>query len=295
MTTAFAEIAAHVHARSGLALGPEKMYLLETRLAPILRRENLADLGALARSLSRNEGLSRAVVEAMTTNESLFFRDATPFQHLREIALPQFHAKRPAGQKLRIWSAASSSGQEAYSLAITASETPLLLEDRGMEILGTDIATGPLDRARAGLYTAFEVQRGLTGAQLAKYFVAEREQWRIAPWLRAMVSFREWNLLAPLAPLGMFDIVFCRNVLIYFDPPTKARVLSAIRRQMAPDGLLYLGASETPSASRQTWSALRRLWRLLAGCCVVMAMSVPASGRLSRADRARLSERDRPK
>jgi chemotaxis protein methyltransferase CheR len=246
MTAAFAEIAAHVHARSGLALGPEKLYLLETRLAPIMRRENLPDLWALAQRLPRSETLSKAVVEAMTTNESLFFRDVTPFQHLRDVALPKLHRTRPAGQKLRIWSAASSSGQEAYSLAITASETPRLIEDRGVEILGTDIATGPLDRARAGLYTAFEVQRGLSGPQLAKYFLRENEQWRIAPWLRAMVSFREWNLLAPLAPLGTFDIVFCRNVLIYFDPPTKARVMAAIRRQMAPDGLIYLGASETP-------------------------------------------------
>jgi chemotaxis protein methyltransferase CheR len=246
MTAAFAEIAAHVHARSGLALGPEKLYLLETRLAPIMRRENLRDLSALAQRLSRSETLSKAVVEAMTTNESLFFRDGTPFQHLRDVALPKLHRVRPAGQKLRIWSAASSTGQEAYSLAITVSETPRLLDERPVEIIGTDIATGPLERARAGLYTPFEVQRGLSGQQLAKYFLRERDQWRIAPSLRAMVTFREWNLLAPLAPLGCFDIVFCRNVLIYFDPPTKTRVMAAIRRQMAPDGLIYLGASETP-------------------------------------------------
>jgi chemotaxis protein methyltransferase CheR len=246
MSTAFAEIAAHVQARSGLALGPEKLYLLETRLAPILRREKLSDLGALARTLPRNEQLSRAVVEAMTTNESLFFRDATPFQHLRDVALPHLHRTRPKGSPIRIWSAAASTGQEAYSLAITASEIPRLVEDRGVEILGTDIATLPLERARAGLYSNFEVQRGLTGPRLARYFTAEREQWRIAPWLRAMVTFKEWNLLSPLGPLGTFDIVFCRNVLIYFDPPTKTRVLAAIRRQMTPDGLLYLGASETP-------------------------------------------------
>lgn len=244
MTAAFAEIAAHIHARSGLALGPEKLYLIETRLAPILKRENLPDLWALAQHLNRSESLSRAVVEAMTTNESLFFRDLSPFRHVHEVALPRFHRVRPAGQKIRIWSAASSSGQEAYSLAITASETSGLMDERGVEIVGTDIATGPLERARAGLYTPFEVQRGLSGPQLAKYFTPERHQWRIAPWLRAMVHFREWNLLAPLAPLGMFDIVFCRNVLIYFDQPTKMRVIAAIRKQMAPDGLLYLGASE---------------------------------------------------
>ena len=243
---AFAEIAAHVRARSGLALGPEKYYLLETRMAPILTKEKLSNLQALAENLGRDERLSRVVVEALTTNESLFFRDGTPFKHLRDVALPQLHRIRPAGKKLRIWSAASSFGQEAYSLAITVLETPRLLEDRGVEIIGTDIATGPLERARAGLYTSFEVQRGLTGPQLARYFQRERDQWRAAPALRSLVSFREWNLLAPLGPLGMFDIVFCRNVLIYFDMQTKLQVIKAVREQMVPDGLLYLGAAETP-------------------------------------------------
>ena len=247
MSTAFGEIAAHIQARSGLALGPEKLYLLETRLAPILRQENLKDLAALAQrlSLGRSEVLSKAVVEALTTNESLFFRDGTPFQHLRDVALPQLHGARPAGQKLRIWSAAASSGQEAYSLAMVVSEMPDLMDQRGVEIVGTDIATLPLERARAGIYTPFEIQRGLTGAQVARYLTRHGDGWRVAAKLRAMVTFREWNLLSSLAPLGTFDIVFCRNVLIYFDPPTKIRVLNAICRQLAPDGLLYLGASET--------------------------------------------------
>lgn len=246
MSAAFAEIAAHIHARSGLALGPDKLYLLETRLAPILVREQLPDLGALARrlQLNRSDVLSKAVVEALTTNESLFFRDNTPFQHVREHALPRLHRARPAGQRLRIWSAAASTGQEAYSLAITACETPGV-EERGVELIATDIASAPLERARAGLYSQFEVQRGLDGARLARWFKREGEGWRVAARLRAMVTFREWNLLSSLAPLGQFDIVFCRNVLIYFDAPTKIRVLAAIRRQMAPDGLLYLGASET--------------------------------------------------
>lgn len=246
MSTAFAEIAAHIHARSGLALGPEKLYLLETRLAPILRAEKLSDLGALARRLQQRseETLSRAVVQALTTNESLFFRDGSPFQHVRE-ALTRLHRIRPAGQKLRIWSAASSYGQEAYSLAMTACEIPGLVEERGLEILGTDIATSALDRARAGLYTPFEVQRGLPGPLLARWFTREGDSWRATARLRAMVTFREWNLLAELSPLGMFDIVFCRNVLIYFDIPTKERVLAAVARQMPADGLLYLGASET--------------------------------------------------
>ncbi len=247
MTTAFEVIASHIHARSGLALGPEKLYLLETRLAHILRAENLASLGALASRLQggRTEALSRAVVEAMTTNESLFFRDSSPFDHLRNVAFPYLHRVRPPGQPLRVWSAAASTGQEAYSIAMTACEVPGLAETRRVEIIGTDIATAPLERAKAGLYTPFEVQRGLTGPQLARYFKREASGWRITPKLRAMASFREWNLLSSLVPLGMFDIVFCRNVLIYFDPPTKIRVLEAVRRQMAPDGMLFLGASET--------------------------------------------------
>ena len=124
-----------------------------------------------------------------------------------------------------------------------------------------------MDRARAGLYTPFEVQRGLTGPQLAKYFTREADRWRVVPALRSMVAFREWNLLAALAPLGTFDIVFCRNVLIYFDPPTKARVLASIRRQLAPDGLLYLGASETPMGIAPD------LVRVAAGCGVYRQIS----------------------
>ena len=246
MSVAFAEIAAHIQARSGLSLGPDKLYLLETRLAPILIREKLADLPALAKRLqvARNESLSKAVVEALTTNESLFFRDSIPFQHLRDEAIPALLRARPVGQKVRLWSAAASSGQEAYSLAMVVAETPGLIE-RGVEILATDIAVAPLERARAGLYSKFEVQRGLNGAQLARWFSCEGENWRISPRLRSMVTFKEWNLLSSLAPLGNFDIIFCRNVLIYFDPTTKSRVLDALRRQLAPDGLLYLGSSET--------------------------------------------------
>ena len=243
-------------------LGPDKNYLLESRLAPILKRENISDFKTLAQHLKRNGRLSQDVVEAMTTNKSLFFRDGAPFRHLRDVALPELHRSRADRQKLRIWSAAASTGQEAYSIAITALETPRLLEDRGVEIIGTDIATAPLERARAGLYSSFEVQRGLTGAQLSRYFQQEGSQWRAAPCLRALVTFKEFNLLDPLAALGSFDLVFCRNVLIYFDAATKTRVISAIRRQMAPDGFLYLGASET------TMGVAPDLVRAAAGCNV---------------------------
>ncbi len=240
-----------VHARSGLVLGADKLYLMETRLAPLLRREGLKDLAALAERLrstiraTHGAELAREVVEAMTTNETLFFRDAKPFLHLRQQALPRLHQSRHAGRPLRIWSAAASTGQEAYSLAMIFAEYRATMSGRPVEVLGTDLAREPIQRAREGLYTQFEVQRGLPVQMLVKYFEKEERGWRVKPDIRAAVQFREWNLLADLSALGTFDVVFCRNVLIYFDPPTKARVLNAIARQMVSDGLLYLGGAET--------------------------------------------------
>ncbi|MGH7042498.1 MAG: CheR family methyltransferase, partial [Acetobacteraceae bacterium] len=168
-----------------------------------------------------------------------------PFLHFRTEALPRLHATRPPGVALRVWSAAASTGQEAYSLAMILADLRLTLGDRRVEILGTDLAREPLLRARAGLYSQFEVQRGLPVQMLVKHFRKEEQNWRISEALRAAVTFREWNLLDDPGPLGRFDVVFCRNVLIYFDPPTKRRVLGAIARQLAPDGVLYLGGAET--------------------------------------------------
>ena len=231
---------------SGLVIGPDKQYLLESRLGSILKAEGLRDLDALADRLrGRAPDIERQVIEAMTTNESFFFRDDKPFTHFRASAMPKLLASRQAGTKLRIWSAASSSGQEAYSLAMILADQRLLLGNRSIEILGTDIARDQLARAREGLYTQFEVQRGLSMQMLVKYFTKDAAGWRVKDPIRAMVEFREGNLLGDLRPFGVFDIVFCRNVLIYFDPPTKARVLAAIARQMAPDAALYLGGSET--------------------------------------------------
>jgi chemotaxis protein methyltransferase CheR len=244
---AFNVLAELLKSRSGLMIGQDKIYLLETRLAPILKREKLRDLNHLAEHL-RNRGaeaVARDVVEAMTTNESFFFRDDRPFQHFRSQALPRLHAARAPGAPLRIWSAAASSGQEAYSLAMILTENRALLGDRRIEIVGTDIARDQLARARDGLYTQFEVQRGLPVQMLMRCFRQEASGWRISEALRGMVQWKEWNLLGDLRPLGRFDIVFCRNVLIYFDQPTKTRALEAIAGQMAPDAMLYLGGAET--------------------------------------------------
>jgi chemotaxis protein methyltransferase CheR len=245
--SSFANLSNMLKTRSGLIIGLDKTYLLETRLAGMMRREKFTDLNVLAERLGRpgSEPLIREVVEAMTTNESFFFRDDKPFQHFRAQALPRMLAARPPGTGVRCWSAACSTGQEAYSLAMILSECKSLIGGRTVEIIGTDIARDTLARAREGKYTQFEVQRGLPVQYLMKYFRKEDPQWRIAPEIRQMAQFREFNLLGDLRPLGRFDIVFCRNVLSYFDQPTKAKVLNAIATVMPPDGMLYLGGAET--------------------------------------------------
>jgi chemotaxis protein methyltransferase CheR len=244
---AFDTLASLLKSQSGLVIGTDKIYLLETRLGGILKRANLADLNHLAEQVRRpgNERLARDVVEAMTTNESFFFRDDKPFAHFRAQALPRMAAARPPGSTIRVWSAASSSGQEAYSLAMIVAESRAVLGDRRVEIIGTDIARDQLARAREGLYSQFEVQRGLPVQMLMRYFRKEESNWRISDTIKTMAQFREFNLLSDLRTLGRFDIVFCRNVLIYFDQPTKARVLGAVAGIMPADGLLYLGGAET--------------------------------------------------
>jgi chemotaxis protein methyltransferase CheR len=236
----FAFIAGLVKSRSGLVLAPDKGYMLETRLGPLLKRDGIASLDALAAKLRNPQAgtLAEAVTEALTTNESSFFRDGKPFDHLRKI-LPMLAGARPPGATLRIWSAACSMGQEAYSIAMLLGE--LSLDGRRVEIIGTDIAEGVIARAREGFFTQFEVQRGLPARLLVKHFHQEGGRWRVSPGLRGMVRFDRGNLLGDLRGFGRFDVIFCRNVLIYFDTPTKARVLDALAAQLQPDGVLYLG------------------------------------------------------
>jgi chemotaxis protein methyltransferase CheR len=245
MQPGFAEVAGLVRRRAGIVLTEDKSYLLETRLGPVLARFGFASLGALGAKLRAlpEEALERAVVEALTTHESSFFRDGKPFEHLRA-ALPKLLAARGAGDRLRIWSAACSTGQEAYSVAMLATETLGTAAQR-LDILATDISADVVGRAKEGSFSQFEVQRGLPIRALMTHFHQEGARWRIKPALRAMVRFEERNLLAECAALGRFDVIFSRNVLIYFDPPTKTRVLEMMARQLAPDGVLYLGAAET--------------------------------------------------
>lgn len=236
-----------VREKSGIELGPDKLYLVQARLSSLVRDARLADLDSLAMQLGRAPAgeLARRAVEAVTINETLFFRDAACFEHLARKALPALRAARGPQARLRIWSAAASTGQEAYSIAITAEETgtagPLGL----VEIVATDISRPALERAEAAIYSRFEASRGLSAARLRAFFTETPEGWQVRPRTRAMVRCRTWNLLDDSAPLGRFDIILCRNVLIYFHLETRRRVLERIAGLLAPDGFLYLGSTET--------------------------------------------------
>jgi chemotaxis protein methyltransferase CheR len=232
--------------RSGLVLTPEKAYLIESRVAPLLRKHNLPNIEAVALKMRANdERITRDVVEAMTTNESFFFRDKTPFEHFEKLMLPKLLQSRASQKRLRIWCAAASTGQEPYSLAMILKEKSLLLKDWKFEIIGTDLSTEVLDRAKAGLYSQFEVQRGLPVQLLVKYFTKEGDQFRLKEDIRNAVQLKPANLLDPFTGFGTFDIIFCRNVLIYFDEATKRNVLDRMAQLLPDDGYLLLGAAES--------------------------------------------------
>lgn len=233
--------------RSGLTLTSDKTYLLESRLTPLARRLGLQGLDQLVQTLrtKRDEKLMRDVTEAMTTNESFFFRDTTPFDHFKNFVLPTMKKNRSSERKIRIWCAAASTGQEPYSLAMILKEASAQFPGWSFEIVGTDISANVLQRARAGRYSQFEVQRGLPIQLLIKYFKQEGDAWQLSQEIRSMVQYREFNLLDSFAGLGRFDVVYCRNVLIYFDQPIKSQVLERVRALLPKDGFLFLGAAET--------------------------------------------------
>ncbi|HYM31057.1 MAG TPA: protein-glutamate O-methyltransferase [Candidatus Cybelea sp.] len=236
-----------VRQRSGLVLTKEKVYLLESRLVPLARRRGMGGLEALIAQVrqGRDEGLMRDITEAMTTNESFFFRDQKPFDVFRTETLPALLQSRAAKKQIRIWSAACSTGQEPYTLAMILKDEAARLAGWRIEIMATDLSAEVLEKAKVGLYSQFEVQRGLPIQALMKHFIQANEMWQIEASLRAMVKFREFNLLDDPGPLGQFDVIFCRNVLIYFDQETKRTVLERMSKIMPPDGVLYLGGAET--------------------------------------------------
>lgn len=246
-TDDFDFIARYLKDHSGLNITSDKAYLLESRLMPLVRKHNLKNISDLFQVLrvSREQALGRDIVEAMTINESAFFRDVRPFEQFKEIVLPHLLKTRADRKSFRIWSAAASSGQEPYSLAMILMEEAARMPGWKIDIIGTDISSKMLNKAKAGLYSQFEVQRGLQVQYLLKYFEKNDEMWEIDPAIRAMVQFKEYNLLHDLRSLGQFDVVFCRNVLIYLDQSTRAKVLENISRIMPKDGFLYLGGAET--------------------------------------------------
>lgn len=234
--------------RSGLALTVEKAYLLESRLTPISRAHGCADLSAFVQKLKFNPpaALVTEVIEAMTTNESSFFRDSKPFDDFKNIVIPAIMQQTGGRRKIRLWSAACSTGQEAYTLGITWLED-IAPKNPGwqFEMLGSDLAQKVVDKAKLAQYSQFEVQRGLPIKLLLKYFKPQPDTtWIVGDQVKALVKFQTQNLLEGYASLGKFDVVFCRNVLIYFDEPTKAKVIDQICNSMEPRGYLYLGSTE---------------------------------------------------
>ncbi|MBV1885453.1 MAG: protein-glutamate O-methyltransferase CheR [Parvibaculaceae bacterium] len=233
--------------RSGLVLTSNKEYLIESRLLPIAREAGLDDIEGLVGKMkaTRTSPLHEQITEAMTTNESFFFRDKTPFEMFEKVIFPHLLKTRSSMKKFRVWCAAASTGQEPYSLGMQLDEFSNKMPGWRHEIVGTDLSAEVLRRAKLGRYTQFEVQRGLPINYLVKHFTQVGHDWELSDKIRNMVQYRKLNLLEDFKILGNFDVIFCRNVLIYFDQETKAQILERMVRQLSPDGFLVLGAAET--------------------------------------------------
>lgn len=236
-----------IRTEAAIVLEPGKEYLVETRLAPLAKEEGFANLDSFVAKLrsAPANGLHSKVVQAMTTNETFFFRDHHPFEALRRTILPAIIAERAAQRTLNIWCGASSTGQEPYSIAMILREHFRALDTWSVKILATDLSTNVLNIARAGEYSQFEVNRGLPAPLLVKYFTKVNSKWRLSDEIRRMVDFRPLNLLQPWPVMPAFDLVFLRNVLIYFDVETKRSILRRVRSCLQPTGHLFLGTSET--------------------------------------------------
>jgi chemotaxis protein methyltransferase CheR len=252
--TGFDWVRALVHKESAIVLQPGKEYLVEARLLPIARQHGLSDVGEFVDSVRSRPTAdhTRRIVEALTTNETSWFRDGDPFSALTSTVLPSLLAKRNAAERLQIWSAACSSGQEPYTIA-------MLLEDAlpnaasRVSITATDLSREMVERTKAGRFSQLEVNRGLPAPMLVRHFTRAGSEWEVAPALRRMVTTSECNLASPLPRIGPFDVVYLRNVLIYFDLPTKRSILSNVRALMRPDGWLFLGAAETTLGVDDSW------------------------------------------
>lgn len=237
-----------VYRRAAIVLDDGQGYLVESRLGALAQSEGFSSVDDLVGRLRHGEpnGLHTKVVEAMTTNETSFFRDAAPFEALRKKVFPELVAARASQRGLRVWSAASSTGQEPYSIAMLLRENFPQVDDWNVRILGTDINTAVLDRAREGRYRQLEVNRGLPATMLVKYFRREGVDWCLAPEVKRLAHFEQLNLLDSWTHVGACDVIFLRNVLIYFDIDTRRQILRRVRETLRPDGYLFLGCAETP-------------------------------------------------
>jgi chemotaxis protein methyltransferase CheR len=245
MSLAFAALQSFLLKSSGLALERDKEYLVEARLRPVAQQAGLSGLNELISRVETDRVLAKKVTEAMTVNETFFFRDRLPFEGFRKAILPELLKAREKARRLRIWSAACSTGQEPYSLAMILDEEARALMGWTVEIVATDIADTVLKKAREGVYSHFEVQRGVPMPHLVRYFTKRKDHWSVNPNIKARVDFRQQNLMADFSHLGVFDVIFCRNVLIYFAAEQKRDVLHRAARCLAPDGFLVLGAAES--------------------------------------------------
>lgn len=237
----------YLRERSAIVLEPGKEYLVETRLLPVAQKEGLSGVGELIRRLRQEPGgrLQGPVVEALTTNETSFFRDWKPFEALKQKLLPEAAQRRAADRRVDVWSAACSSGQEAYSLAMMVQDSVPALAGWDLQIHCTDLSQEMVDRTRAGRYTQLEVNRGLPAPMLVKHFRQEKGEWVVSDALRARVKASQMNLAAPWPLLPQMDLVLLRNVLIYFDVPTRKAILEKVRKLMRPGAALFLGSAES--------------------------------------------------
>lgn len=244
--------------KSGLTLTPDKSYLLDSRLTPVARKHNFPNLEGMTMALRvmPPPELIKDVVEAMTTNETSFFRDTKPFDQFRDVVVPHLVKTRGSARRARIWCAAASTGQEPYSLAMVIKECTAKLPGWNIEIVATDIDTAVLETAKKAEYSQFEVQRGLPIQMLMKYFEQKGDRWHVKNEIKSMVKYQFFNLLSPMFSLGKFDVIFCRNVLIYFDRETKAAVLNNMAGLLPDDGFMFLGGAETVLGITDTFKPL---------------------------------------
>jgi chemotaxis protein methyltransferase CheR len=266
---------------SGLDLSADKHYLIESRLLPLARKAGLPGISELVQKMKGGStALVTQVVEAMTTNETFFFRDKVPFDHFRDAIMKEILQERAGRKSVRIWSAAGSTGQEPYSLAMCLKEMGAALAGWRVEILATDLSQEVLEKSKAGIYSQFEVQRGLPIQMLVKYFKQNGELWQINPDIRGMVQHRQLNLLQDFSQLGKFDVIFCRNVLIYFDQETKTNIFGRLARALEPDGFLVLGAAETVVGLTEDFKPFadrRGLYRPTGMCAAPAKMAAAAA------------------